>query len=99
MVGDRAHISMVIMRTEVFHAREGPDQPAHRSRRARSGAPYTARHGTSISRIVTEFLAGLPLEEERELAGLSPTVRRLIGAASGTDVAAWKEYLNEKYGA
>jgi hypothetical protein len=59
---------------------------------------YTARHGTSISRIVTEFLAGLPLEEERELAGLSPTVRRLIGAGSGTDVADWKEYLNEKYG-
>jgi hypothetical protein len=60
---------------------------------------YTARHGTSKSRIVSGFLAGLTREEERELARLSPTVRRLIGAASGTDVAAWKEYLNEKYGA
>jgi hypothetical protein len=59
---------------------------------------YSARHGTSISRIVTEFLASLPLEEERELAQLSPAVRQLIGVAAGTDVDAYKDYLNEKYG-
>jgi hypothetical protein len=59
---------------------------------------YSARHGTSISRIVSDFLASLPLEEEREIAQLSPTVRRLIGVACGTDVDVYRAYLSEKYG-
>lgn len=47
---------------------------------------YSARHGTSISRVVTEFLASLPPEEERELDRLSPIVKRQMGVAAGTDV-------------
>lgn len=36
---------------------------------------YSAEHDTSISRLVSHFLAGLPAEEQR----YSPAVRRLSG--------------------
>ncbi|MEX2374310.1 MAG: DUF6364 family protein [Dehalococcoidia bacterium] len=59
---------------------------------------YTRRHNTSISRLVTEFLAQLPTEDEFE-ATLSPTVRRLLGVARGAgDREDYRRHLEEKYG-
>ena len=59
---------------------------------------YTQRHNTSISRLVTEFLAQLPEEDEFNET-LTPTVRRLLGVAKGTsDREDYRRYLVEKYG-
>jgi hypothetical protein len=59
---------------------------------------YTERHNTSISRLVTEFLSGLPGEDD--LGGeLTPTVRRLLGVArGGPDREGYRRHLVEKYG-
>jgi hypothetical protein len=63
---------------------------------------YTERHGTSISRLVTEYLAQLPLEDEAGVEAeerLTPTVRRLLGVArGGGDREGYRQYLVEKYG-
>jgi hypothetical protein len=60
---------------------------------------YTRRHNTSISGIVTEFLANLPEAETGEEVELSPTVRRLLGiAAGGPDREDYRRHLLEKYG-
>lgn len=40
---------------------------------------YSERPDTSISRLVSNFLAGLPLEKLPETEELTPTVRRLLG--------------------
>jgi hypothetical protein len=59
---------------------------------------YTERHNTSISRLVTEFLARLPAEEALEET-LTPTVRRLLGVAKGAgDREDYRRHLVEKYG-
>ncbi|MBV9109522.1 MAG: hypothetical protein JO306_08965 [Gemmatimonadetes bacterium] len=59
---------------------------------------YAERHGTSISRVVDEFLGALPIEEPSD-EELSPIVRRLLGAARGSDVGVedYHAYLEEKY--
>ncbi len=59
---------------------------------------YAERNNTSISRLVTEFLSGLPGEEEpRE--ELTPTVRRLLGIArQGPDREGYRRHLVERYG-
>jgi hypothetical protein len=60
---------------------------------------YAELHGTSISRLVDEFLAALPVEEpSRE--HLSPIVRRLLGVAKGSNLGVedYHEYLMQKYG-
>jgi hypothetical protein len=63
---------------------------------------YTERHGTSISRLVTDYLAQLPMEDEAGVeAGerLTPTVRRLLGAArGGGDREDYRRHLVQKYG-
>ena len=59
---------------------------------------YSRRHGTSVSRLVGDFLARLPGEEGLDPEGLSPTVRRLIGVAAGADESAYRKYLAKKYG-
>lgn len=61
---------------------------------------YTERHGTSISRLVTEYLAQLPMEAGVEAGErLTPTVRRLLGAArGGGDREDYRRHLVEKYG-
>ena len=59
---------------------------------------YSELHDTSISRLVSDFLAGLPLEDA-EVAELPPITRRLHGiAAGGPDEEDYHEYLLEKYG-
>lgn len=59
---------------------------------------YSRRHNTSVSKLVDDFLAHLP-EDEAEAVELTPTVRRLLGVASGgADREAYRDYLIEKYG-
>lgn len=68
------------------------------------GERFSARHGTSLSQLVTRFLHALPADEgtERPLAkrALTPPVRRLYGIAGGgaTDRDAYRARLVEKYG-
>lgn len=60
---------------------------------------YTRRHNTSISGIVSQFLAHLPDEDSEEAEDLSPTVRRLLGiAVGGPDREDYRRHLLEKYG-
>ncbi len=55
---------------------------------------YTRRHNTSISRLVSRFLASLPEED----AALPPTVRRLIGVLPGdVDPSEYRRHLEEKH--
>lgn len=58
---------------------------------------YAELHGTSISRLVDEFLASLPVAEAAP-EHLSPVVRRLYGVARGGGVEDYHEYLLTKYG-
>lgn len=61
------------------------------------GEMYCERHGTTLSRVISNFLLRLPLDEDE--ADLSPTVRRLMGIAGGAvDEADYNRYLIEKYG-
>jgi hypothetical protein len=60
---------------------------------------YTRRHNTSISALVSEFLAHLPESDVPGSEDLSPTVRRLLGiAAGGPDREDYRRHLLEKYG-
>jgi hypothetical protein len=60
---------------------------------------YTRRHKTSISRIVSEFLAHLPDDGSDNAEDLTPTVGRLLGiAAGGPDREDYRRHLLEKYG-
>jgi hypothetical protein len=60
---------------------------------------YSERHGTSVSRLVEDFLVRLaPVEDDLDPESLAPTVRRLIGVARGADPSAYREYLEIKYG-
>lgn len=63
------------------------------------GELYSQTHGTSLSRLVSDFLRMLPLDDPAA-AVLSPAVLRLRGvAASGASVdSAYREHLNRKYG-
>ena len=60
---------------------------------------YTRRHNTSISGLVSEFLAHLPDGATLGAGDLSPTVKRLLGiAAGGPDREDYRRHLLEKYG-
>ena len=61
------------------------------------GERYSELHATSLSQLVSDFLARLPItEDEREL---TPTVRRLMGVAEGESREEdYHAYLTEKYG-
>jgi len=62
------------------------------------GREYAIRHETSLSRLVSEFLASLPADGT-SVTDLTPTVRRLLGVASGpADREAWRRHLEDKYG-
>lgn len=65
----------------------------------RRGERFGARHGTSLSQLVTSFLHALPAEGET-VPALSPPVRRLYGLVAGgaTDRDAWHRHLSSKYG-
>jgi hypothetical protein len=57
---------------------------------------YSRRHNTSISQLVSNYLAQLDANEGEE--AYSPTVRRLIGILpSSTTVEQYHRHLEEKY--
>lgn len=59
---------------------------------------YSERHETSISALVSGFLARLPEVESAAESELTPTVRRLLGAASGgPDREEYRRHLLEKH--
>jgi len=62
------------------------------------GELYSQIHGTSLSRLVSDFLRRLPLGDQA--LGLSPAVLRLRGVASSAspDDTAYHEHLSRKYG-
>jgi hypothetical protein len=62
------------------------------------GKRYSQLHGTTLSRLVSDFLRSLPLGGARQ--SLSPAVRRLRGVAADAklDHAAYREHLRGKYG-
>ncbi|HET6233166.1 MAG TPA: DUF6364 family protein [Longimicrobiaceae bacterium] len=58
---------------------------------------YSKRYSTSLSRLVSDYFAQLRVDDDAQ--ELSPTVRRLLGAAAGqTDERDYYAYLDEKYG-
>ena len=60
---------------------------------------YCEMRGTSISRLVDDFLAALPMEA-LDRSTLSPTVRRLLGIAATQENVSLDDYgahLEEKY--
>lgn len=67
------------------------------------GEAYSKLHGTSISQLVNRFLHGLRVvtgdDPHRIADALSPTVRRLYGAAAGgaSDLADYRAHLRKKY--
>ncbi len=65
------------------------------------GRRYSEQNDTSISQLVADLLANLPLREEGERRELPPITRALRGIAAGgaeADVSDYHEYLWEKYG-
>lgn len=70
------------------------------------GTAYGAQHGTTLSRLVSDFLRGLPLEVPAH--PVSPAVQRLLGAALPAGITAgdmhggglqdYHEHLATKYG-
>jgi hypothetical protein len=62
------------------------------------GRRYGERHDVSISRLVSDFLLGLPLEDDAELDLKGPITRRLFGIAKGgPDEEDYHQHLLEKY--
>lgn len=62
------------------------------------GQRYSQRHGVSISKLVDDFLANLPVDEEPP-ESLTPDVRSLVGVgAGGADRDTYRKHLLEKYG-
>ena len=62
------------------------------------GQRYSQKHGVSISQLVDDFLAHLPLEGE-SADSLTPDVRSLIGVGAGkTNLKSYRKHLREKYG-
>ncbi|MEO6877526.1 MAG: DUF6364 family protein [Gemmatimonadaceae bacterium] len=67
------------------------------------GEEYGRRHGTNISRLVSDFLRALPLDHDP--LEVAPALRRLIGAGrpktdleSPVGVDEYHEHLATKYG-
>ena len=62
------------------------------------GERYSRRYGTSLSRLVGDFLRSLPLDADE--GKLTPAVRRLWGIAtdSGADREQFRQHLTRKYG-
>ncbi len=66
------------------------------------GAAYGRQHGTTLSRLVSDFLRGLPLEAPAH--PVSPAVQRLLGAAlpkgdtTGAGRPDYHDHLATKYG-
>jgi hypothetical protein len=68
------------------------------------GERYSALHDTSLSRLVSDFLIQLPVDEPRQ--PLPPTVSRLIGIGisgaladgEGREPHVYRDHLDSKYG-
>lgn len=60
------------------------------------GEKYSRRHSTSVSQLVSDFLSGLPGEDDR--LEFAPTVKRLLGIARNGNENAYRKYLDKKYG-
>ncbi|MCB9444302.1 MAG: hypothetical protein H6669_08710 [Ardenticatenaceae bacterium] len=59
---------------------------------------YASEHHTSISQLVSRYLASLEQMEENEVE-LTPRVKSLIGVLPpGPGVEEYQQYLTEKYG-
>ena len=66
------------------------------------GERYSERHQTNLSRLVSDFLARLPLDPPP--TGLTPAVGRLLGVGApngvgSADRADYRAHLVAKYGA
>jgi hypothetical protein len=56
---------------------------------------YSKRHGTSVSRLVSQMIEALPDESDD---GLTPGVRRLIGVLpKGASLEEYRRHLRKKY--
>lgn len=63
------------------------------------GERYSELHNTSLSRLVSDFLSHLPMDETAH--DLSPIVRRLLGVAgplATADQDDYRDHLWAKYG-
>ena len=66
------------------------------------GERYSTLHDTTLSKLVSDFLAGLPVDAAEE--ALPPAVRRLIGigvpkdGSPAADVSDHREHLWRKHG-
>ena len=59
---------------------------------------YASRHNTSVSQLVSRYLARLEQTEEN-MVELTPRVKALIGVLPpGPGIEAYHRYLDEKYG-
>lgn len=62
------------------------------------GQRYSRQHGVSISKLVDDFLAHLPVTGE-VADSLPPDVRSLIGIGAGeADQESYRRHLRQKYG-
>jgi len=63
------------------------------------GKHYAEAHDTSLSQLVSAFLAALPTGEPLDERALPPVARRLFrAAAGGPDREDYRRHLLEKYG-
>jgi hypothetical protein len=62
------------------------------------GERYSRRHGTTLSRLVGDFLRALPLGADP--SELAPSVKRLWGVARGDSRGRelYRQHLSRKYG-
>ncbi len=58
---------------------------------------YAATNSTSVTRLVSQYLSQLPIEED--FLKDAPIVRRLLGTLpSDVSIEDYRRYLDEKYG-
>lgn len=58
---------------------------------------YAADHGTSVSRLVEDFLASVAAEPE-DSSPRAPVLERLRGSLRGVDLEDWRAHQVKKYG-
>jgi hypothetical protein len=64
------------------------------------GERFAARHGVSVSMLVSGFLQALPEDESVAPSAFVPAVQRLYGLAAGHEFSrdTYREFLASKYG-
>ena len=63
----------------------------------RRGERFNELYQTTLSQLVSNFLASLAIDSDEQGAPLSPAVRRLLGIGSGgTDVEDYRRHLDAK---